>query len=75
VPDEHGRPNFGWVQNDSAAGRSDRMLYHRVRGLSMVLGHWPRMSGRDVGSQEHEPAAVDVQRHTSDVAAVFTGKK
>ena len=23
----------------------------------MVLGHWPRMSGRDVGSQEHEPAA------------------
>jgi hypothetical protein len=30
VPDEHGRPNFGWVQNDSAAGRSDRMLYHAL---------------------------------------------
>lgn len=28
VPDQHGRPNFGWLQDDLAEGRTDRMLYY-----------------------------------------------
>jgi bifunctional non-homologous end joining protein LigD len=28
VPDDEGRPNFGWLQDDLAEGRTDRMLYY-----------------------------------------------
>ena len=28
VPDDNGRPNFGWLQDDLAEGRTDRMLYY-----------------------------------------------
>ena len=28
VPDHEGRPNFGWLQDDLAEGRTDRMLYY-----------------------------------------------
>jgi len=28
VPDEQGRPNFHWLQDDLAEGRTDRMLYY-----------------------------------------------
>ena len=28
VPDDQGRPNFGWLQADLAEGRTDRMLYY-----------------------------------------------